>query len=75
MGGKCKRLTYLFLSIVFLLPSGDIFNTLASAEYEYYMNDGRVQTRATVPVWGNWCGPEYGSGLLIDIYGIPRCVW
>lgn len=125
-----KRLTYLFLSIVFLLPSGtivnafsenieyemdkeqkiiqsyivydenfirfdmekaiednvdediiaagDIFNTLVSSEYEYYMNDGEVQTRrATVPIWGNWCGPEYGSGPPIDIldYGCREHDW
>lgn len=106
-----KRLAYLFLSIVFLLPSGtianafsenikykmdeeqkiiqsyivddgnfirfdmekalednvdediiaagDIFNTLASAEYEYYINDVEAQTRSKeptpIPIWGNWC--------------------
>lgn len=118
-----KRLAYLFLSIVFLLPSGtianafsenikykmdeeqkiiqsyivddgnfirfdmekalednvdediitagDIFNTLASAEYEYYINDVEAQTRSKeptpIPIWGNWCGPGYGSGEPIDL--------
>ena len=62
-----------------IIAAGDIFNTLASAEYEYYINDAEAQTRSKgpIPIWGNWCGPEYGSGEPIDLldYGCREHDW
>ena len=52
----------------------DVFDTIISftaytqskEEYEYYINDVEAQTRSKeptpIPIWGNWCGPGYGSG-------------
>lgn len=33
----------------------------------YYNYDNGIQTRMSVPIYGNWCGPEYGSGTPIDL--------
>lgn len=33
-----------------------------------YYEENNIQTRATAfPVYGNWCGPHYGSGTPIDL--------
>lgn len=33
----------------------------------YYQDQEGVMERVRVPVYGNWCGPEYGSGTPIDL--------
>lgn len=33
----------------------------------YYVYENDHQTRASIPVYGNWCGPGYGSGTPIDL--------
>lgn len=33
----------------------------------YYNYENGIQTRMSVPLYGNWCGPEYGSGTPIDL--------
>lgn len=48
-----------------IITAGDIFNSLISAEYNY--DSGEVQAQASIPIWGNWCGPGYGSGPPIDL--------
>lgn len=44
---------------------GELFN-----EYSYDMNNvqnNEIQTRVSIPIWGNWCGPGYGHGEPIDL--------
>lgn len=41
--------------------------------YLMYRNDAPMQ-RFAVPIHGNWCGPDYGSGMPVD-YLDRACQW
>lgn len=77
-----NRFMCLLLTIVFLLPTGTIVNAFSASiginKYEmdeeqiiiqkYIITDnGEVQVQASIPIWGNWCRPGYGSGPPIDL--------
>ena len=48
-----------------IIEAGELFQRIVNVEMN--IDDSRVQPNARIPVWGNWCGPEYGSGVPIDI--------
>lgn len=37
---------------------------------QYYAYENGNKTRMSVPIYGNWCGPGYGSGTPIDLLDI-----
>ena len=41
---------------------------VADIAYDFYCAYGHEKiVRASVPIYGNYCGPKYGSGIAIDI--------
>lgn len=48
-----------------IVEAGEVFQQIVNQEMDN--NDDGVQPFARIPIWGNWCGPEYGSGVPIDI--------
>lgn len=49
------------------LEVADVYFQLLNS---YYYHENGIQTRASVPIYGNWCGPGYGSGTPIDLLDV-----
>lgn len=48
-----------------IIEMGEMFNS-----FSYDMShheENAIQTLRGMPIWGNWCGPGYGSGVPIDL--------
>ncbi|CYX27331.1 TPA: hypothetical protein U1741_000465 [Streptococcus suis] len=49
-----------------IIESGKLFNDFSNAMSVDNYNEEALRAM-TLPIWGNWCGPGYGSGAPIDL--------
>lgn len=49
-----------------IIDSGKLFNDFSNAMSTDNYNEEALRAM-TAPIWGNWCGPGYGSGAPIDL--------
>ncbi|WP_051427516.1 hypothetical protein [Arthrobacter sp. H20] len=47
------------------LEMGTIINQLAASQQP--ASDGQISIQASLPIWGNWCGPGHGGGVAVDV--------
>lgn len=48
-----------------ILEMGTVINQLAASQQP--APEGQMSTRASLPIWGNWCGPGHGGGIAVDV--------
>ncbi|MBG6192066.1 hypothetical protein IWX64_003035 [Arthrobacter sp. CAN_A212] len=48
-----------------ILEMGTVINQLAASQQP--APEGQVSIRASLPIWGNWCGPGHGGGAAVDV--------
>lgn len=48
-----------------ILEMGEVINQLSASQQP--APEGQVSTRASLPIWGNWCGPGHGGGSAVDV--------
>lgn len=49
-----------------IIESGKLFNEFSDAMSDDNYSEATLRSM-TIPIWGNWCGPGYGSGAPIDL--------
>ncbi|MHA7142646.1 hypothetical protein ACX80T_14035 [Arthrobacter sp. Sr33] len=47
------------------LEMGTIINQLGASQQS--APEGQLSIQASVPIWGNWCGPGHGGGVAVDV--------